>query len=218
MTALSRPHSRHWQVGTLSEPTVSDQAALCEAIPFPAKAFHHDHHRQVDNKSAPTDGAGRQTPPEPEADPPLTLTPIGMADALEPTVCQKIKADDVEVVPAFLKDRRTFEQPVAHFLWGEMAQGQQGTYTVFDRIRHVTVEKCQFQADLESIVALTIARAPFAVRSVQLLTAPLEGFPKPQIVIAEIARPRGRTAHTLGPPPHRFPSPYYSAYASAGNR
>ena len=191
MTALSRPHSRRWQVGTLSEPTVSDQAALCEAIPFPAKAFHHDHHRQVDNKSVPTDGAGRQTPPEPEADPPPILTPIGMADALEPTVCQKIKADDVEVVPAFLKDRRTFEQPVAHFLWGEMAQGQQGTYTVFDRIRHVTVEKCQFQADLESIVALTIARAPFAVRSVQLLTAPLEGFPKPQIVIAEIARPRG---------------------------
>ena len=190
-TALPGSHGRHWQVGTLSEPTVSDQAALSEAISFSARAIHYDPHRQVGHKPAPIADAGRPTPSDPAADPPLLLTPTGIADALEPTIYQKIKADDVEVVPAFLKDRRTFEQPVAHFLWGEMSQGQHGTYTVFDRIRHVTVEKCQFQADLESIVALTLARAPFAVRSVQLLTVPLEGFPKPQIVIAEIARPRG---------------------------
>ena len=138
------------------------------------------------------DGVTRSSPTHfPEEDPPPVLTPPGLADVFEPTIIQKLQTEKVEYDPAFLSDRRTFGQPVANFLWGTMTQGNHGTYTVFDRLRHVTVEKCQWHADFESVAALAIARAPFAVRSIQLLTKPIEGLPKPQIVIAEFGRPPG---------------------------
>ena len=44
-------------------------------------------------------------------------------------------------------------------------------------------------ADLESIVALAVARAPFEVQWVMVLTAPVDGLPRPQLILAESGRP-----------------------------
>ena len=199
--SLSDPAADHWPVYGIPpayQPalprcrkggSVSDPAAGPHALDL---ASHSDCWKDGFS-SAPEANGGNPTyrPTGPDNDPEPVLTPPAIADILEPTIVQKLKADEVEYEPAFLRDRRVFGQPVANFLWGFMTQGNHGTYTVFDRLRHVTIEKCQWHVDFESLAALAIARAPFAVKSIQLLTKPIEGLPKPQIVIAELGRPHG---------------------------
>ncbi|CAE7213627.1 CACNA1S [Symbiodinium sp. CCMP2592] len=119
------------------------------------------------------------------------LGPTGPAASNEPTTAQLLAAENVHVYPAAFRDWKYFTQPVSTFRWGTNAHRGAHSYTVFDHVRHVTVEACFSGVDLESVVALAVARAPFAVYSLMILTAPLAGLPRPQIVIAEEPRRPG---------------------------
>ncbi|CAE7779685.1 unnamed protein product [Symbiodinium sp. CCMP2592] len=120
------------------------------------------------------------------------------ADGLSPTDEQRAEAADVVYIPAFVREPSTYEQPVTDHQWGLTLRGADGSYSVFDHQRHHTIERCPLFADLSTIAALAISRSPFQVHSIQVLTAPLEGLPRPQLVLA------GR--------PMSFPSPGMSGY------
>ncbi|CAE7586002.1 CACNA1S [Symbiodinium sp. CCMP2592] len=121
-------------------------------------------------------------PPE-VGDPPLTPG-LALRDAVHPSDAQKLAIEHVQIVPSAFRDWRYFDRIVTSFRWGTSSPNTYGTYTVFDGARHMAVEKCHTGADLESIVALAVARAPFPVSSLMVLTDPIGGLPKPQLVLA----------------------------------
>eukprot|EP00439_Symbiodinium_sp_Y106_P038845 s1587_g4.t1 len=172
-------------------PTESDTASMLQrtgTVVRKAQVFSSVSDLGCRASGMPADSRPYKHPVTPEISP---CTPDNLRDALEPTELQRSKTADVHLCPEFLQNRQAFATPVTDFAWGRSSAAMMGTYTVFDPVRHVVVEKCQHHADLEALAALAVARAPFAVRSLQILTKPLDNLPRPQFVLAEYGRPAG---------------------------
>ena len=172
-------------------PTESDTASMLQrtgTVVRKAQVFSSVSDLGCRASGMPADSRPYKHPVTPEISP-VRRTTCGMHWSL--LKLQRSKTADVHLCPEFLQNRQAFATPVTDFAWGRSSAAMMGTYTVFDPVRHVVVEKCQHHADLEALAALAVARAPFAVRSLQILTKPLDNLPRPQFVLAEYGRPAG---------------------------
>ena len=103
----------------------------------------------------------------------------------DPTHLQIIRVEDLRILPAEFRDDHVFNAPTSRFRWGVADREHFGKYTVFDVQRHVVVVQGLANADLHSVIAQAVAGSPFPVGTVQVLTSPLEGLPRPQLVLHE---------------------------------
>ena len=96
----------------------------------------------------------------------------------------------VTVTPTERRAAPLFEGPLSRFAWGGQNEDAEATvFTVFDHVRHVTLERCARDSSLHDVVALAITDAPFQVRAVQILIDALPSLPALQIILAEVGRP-----------------------------
>ena len=97
------------------------------------------------------------------------------------------------------------------FSWGcDTHVHNRDLFTVFDVERHWTVQQRAREDSLHSIVQTAANMAPFEIRSVQILTVPVPGLPRPQLVLSRArdpvnlvpipwdARPIGGDIRTIG--------------------
>ena len=128
--------------------------------------------------AVPTSGLPLSPPPV-SVDPPALLT--------KSTVAADLKAGGVhsaspQLLPTYLGDARFQHGPVCAFSWGTDDEQQDAEmFTVFDVVRHWTVQRRDRHATLPHLIQTAVRSAPFGVRSVHILTVPVPGLPRPQM-------------------------------------
>ena len=127
----------------------------------------------------------------PEPGPPVTPTkaPGRPLVARSPSTIAMFRAEAIEVHPPELRAAHVFSSPANMYTWGGSMGGTTGRFTVFDHLRHATVERCIASASLAEQIALALGSVPFSAGSVQVLVHTVPGFPVPQLVIGELGRP-----------------------------
>ncbi|CAE7700109.1 unnamed protein product [Symbiodinium sp. CCMP2456] len=98
-------------------------------------------------------------------------------------------AEALTVHPPELRAPPIFGAAAHLYTWGGAHGGRPGRFTVFDHIRHVTVERCLPTASLAEQIALAIDTVPFSVVGVYVIVQPVPGLPTPQLVFIERGRP-----------------------------
>ncbi|CAE7467338.1 CACNA1S [Symbiodinium sp. CCMP2592] len=107
----------------------------------------------------------------------------------DPTDLQLIRAEDLHILPPEFRDEEAFTSPISRFKWGRAHRDLFGLFTVFDTRRHAVIIQGVANSNLHTLVAQAVANAPFQVSAVHVLTCPLSGLPKPQLVLHEAGRP-----------------------------
>ena len=113
------------------------------------------------------------------AEPPALLFKNNVAASLK---AGSVHSAGPQLLPTYLGDARFQHGPVCDFSWGTDDE-QQDTemFTVFDVVRHWTVQRRDRHATLPHLIEAAVRAAPFGVRSVHILTVPVAGLPKPQM-------------------------------------
>eukprot|EP00439_Symbiodinium_sp_Y106_P030942 s90_g3.t1 len=106
----------------------------------------------------------------------------------EPTERFMMRAASVLISPPVLSERAFFTTPTAQYDWARNEQEALGHFSIFDTQRHSSIGECGPHSDLQTLVAQAIQTAPFEVSGVQILTDPLWGYPRPQLVLYEAGR------------------------------
>ena len=184
-------HKIHMKVGFADD--TPSQAFLREALltrafnrisgpPRPPKAAPHGERPHVVPPTKPM--------PEPEhgPQPPPPQRPRVLRTR-QPSEIELHRAEAITVYPTRLRAWAIFNGPAARFSWGKPLKGHLGRYTVYDTRRHVHVAACPPQADLLTLIALSMTDAPFPIEAVQILLDPIPEYPTPQIVLRQAGRP-----------------------------
>ena len=127
------------------------------------------------------------TIPPASVDPPALLTKSHVAADLKLGGVQPIGP---QLLPIYLGDARFQRDPVCAFSWGTDDEQQDADlFTVFDVVRHWTVQRRDRHATLPNLIETAVRSAPFGVRSVHILTVPVAGLPRPQMSLGRDTDP-----------------------------
>ena len=118
-------------------------------------------------------------PPFAPVEPPALLTKSNVAADLK---AGGVHSVGPQLLPKYFGDARFQHGPVCDFSWGTDDEQQDAEmFTVFDVVRHWTVQRRDRHATLPHLIEAAVRSAPFGVRSVHILTVPVAGLPRPQM-------------------------------------
>ena len=104
--------------------------------------------------------------PEPHRDVRAPPRPASVGTSRSPGNITLLRVTQMPIFPEAVRGLPLFESPIGAYAWSGNTGKQDGSFTVFDRVRHYTVERAARQSTIHEVVPLAISSAPFTVGAI----------------------------------------------------